>query len=269
MTGQSSDVVDLSKGAAIDRAVAIGWIPSVDSNPDAGLMLYVHCHEFSLATAIFKRLETSLLGIVRFHPVWHLRVYYFALVAIQNAKKTISKRRRWRRKARKYVDMIWTWVANCQAINLGHKLKLLVAEMQTLSRPYPADDVLKTAYDEAIVQSARSGFLQDAALAAALSSRAVRNKFEKRQYAKKSQNLYVKSLTLTVDCTFNSEKLTFFLASNFCREATYHGTRMESFHICGRKVVFIEILVKSMLRDLRSMAKVFKGGNGFWTKKEY
>jgi hypothetical protein len=189
ITGQSSDVVDLSKGAAIDRATSIGWIPSADSYLDAALMLYVHCHEFSLATAIFKKLETSMLGIVRFHAVWHMRVYTFALVAIQNAKKTMNRRQRWKRKATKYIDLMRTWVEDCQAINLGHKLKLLEAEMRTLSRPYPADDVLMPAYDEAIVRSARSGFLQDAALAAALSSRAVRNKFEKHQYARRSQDL--------------------------------------------------------------------------------
>jgi hypothetical protein len=155
ITGQSANVVDLSKGAAMDRAAAIGWIPSVDSYLDAALMLHVHCHEFSLATANFEKLETSLLGIVRFHAVWHMRVFNFALVAIQNAKKTIIRGRRWRRKAWRYFEMMRTWVEDCQAINLGHKLKLLEAEMRTLTRPYPKDDVLKAAYDEAIVRAIR------------------------------------------------------------------------------------------------------------------
>lgn len=152
-------------------------------------MLYIHCHEFSLATTIFERLEASSLGIVRFHAVWHTRVHHFALVAIHNARMTIVRARKWKRKARKYVEMMRIWVEDCKAINLGHKLKLLEAEILTLSRPYPSDDVLMAAYDEAIVRSARSGFLQDAARAAALASKAVRNKFEKHQYARRSQDL--------------------------------------------------------------------------------
>jgi hypothetical protein len=189
LTGDSYNVLDLSSGAAIDRAAAIGWVPLWESNLDAELMLYTHCHEFNLATIVFEKIEASNMGIVRFHAAWHTRVFNLALVAIHNARSTWVKSRKWKRKARKYVSMIQRWVDECQAINLGHKLKLLEAEMLTLRRPHPSDEILMPAYDDAIIRSARSGFLQDAARAAALASKAVRNKFEKHQYARRSQEL--------------------------------------------------------------------------------
>lgn len=189
LTGQSSDVTDLTSGSAIERASAIGWNQSLEASPDGSLLLFIHCQEYGKAAAVFEKLETSNLGIVRFHAAWHVRVHMLALVAIHNSRTSIIWSIRWKRRARKYVSLMQSWVDDCQAINLGHKLKLLEAEMLTLQRPYPADDVLMKAYDEAIIRSARSGFLQDAALAAALASNAVREKFEKHQFARRAQEL--------------------------------------------------------------------------------
>lgn len=188
LTGQSKDILNLQNGAAMDRAAKIGWV-SCRTNLDAALMLYLHCQEFTLATAVMKELETTVAGMLRFHVSWHIRVHGLALVAIQNAKKRGFNSRKWRKKARKYVAMVQTWVDDAKAINMGHKLKLLQCEMMTLKRPYPSDADLIAAYDEAIVRSARSGFRQDAALAAAFASRAVREKFEKQKYARRSQEL--------------------------------------------------------------------------------
>jgi hypothetical protein len=49
-------------------------------------------------------------------------------------------------------------------VNIVHKLKILEAELASLSRNITTDKICRM-YDEAIVFTRRSGFLQDAALA--------------------------------------------------------------------------------------------------------
>ena len=196
LLGQTSNVVDLQTGLAMDRARKLGLTTENGANGtvnlDIQMFLYLHCQEMSLATLVYEKLEHNEVGMMRFHIGWHMRVHNFCLVAIHNAKKrglNPLKSRKWRKKARLYLSMVQTWVEDGKAINLGHKLKLLQAEMLTLARPYPSDELLMEAFDEAIVRSARSGFRQDAALAAAFASKAVQNKLDKMKYAQRCQEL--------------------------------------------------------------------------------
>jgi hypothetical protein len=175
----------------MERLAKQGWEPRHDSriNLDLLLNLYIHCQEFSLAAAVFEKHEKSYVGLMRFHVGWHIRVYNFSLLAIQNAKKRVALSNYWRKQANKYVSMVRLWVNEHKAINMAHKLALLEAEFLGLQKPYPSDKTLMDAYDNVIVRSARSGFLQDAALAASLASVAVKDEFEKRQYARRAQEL--------------------------------------------------------------------------------
>mmetsp|Transcript_29561 Transcript_29561/g.71427 ORF Transcript_29561/g.71427 Transcript_29561/m.71427 type:complete len:245 (-) Transcript_29561:28-762(-) len=72
----------------------------------------------------------------------------------------------------------------------GHKLGILQAAMLPLQSPSPTDEKLISAFDEVIVRSARSGFLQDAALSAVLASKAVTDDFHKKQYATRAMEHY-------------------------------------------------------------------------------
>jgi hypothetical protein len=175
-----------------DRFATMG-LGSIDDPPEflyISMHLYIHCQEFKLATNIYYKLELVNAGMLQFHVSWHVRIFNFALISIHNAKKRAStKRRLWSKRSKKYVAMIRTWVNDHRAINMGHKLLLLEAELLTLRKPYPTDGVLIQTYDDVIVRSARTGYLQDAALAASLACSAVRDSAEKRRYAQRCQEL--------------------------------------------------------------------------------
>ena len=193
ITGESRSVLDLKHGKAVDRRAMLGWEAHESQlNLDLAMNLYIHCQEFGLATKVFEKLEKMDVGLMRFHIFWHVRVFNFSIVAIHNAKKKLVNRRPWIKRARKYVSMIRDWVKEGKAINMGHKILLLEAELLTLrvKKPYPTDATLKKVYDDVITRSARSGFLHEAALASAFAANAVSNNNEKQRYALRAQQLY-------------------------------------------------------------------------------
>jgi hypothetical protein len=192
LTGETVDTLNLQR--SIDkRLAAIGLESIADESPeflDVAMHLFLHCQEFKSATNVLEKLVPSKAGILEFHVTWHVRVFNFALVSIHNARKRgMPRKQKWTKRAKKFVSMIKTWVNECKAINMGHKLLILEAELLTLQTPYPNDRILMNAYDDVIVRSARSAFKQDAALAASLACSAVRDRVEKRRYAQRCQEL--------------------------------------------------------------------------------
>jgi hypothetical protein len=81
--------------------------------------------------------------------------------------------------AKTYLQLVRDWVTKKRAINITHELMVLDAEMMTLGTRKSAkntDPEIMAAFDKAICSVAKIGFFQDAALAAHLASRAVKNK---------------------------------------------------------------------------------------------
>jgi hypothetical protein len=192
MTGQSEKLLEVTQGRAADHQAMLCSGPQPETPLDLvlALNLHIHCQEFGLATKAYKKLEKMDVGLMQIGVEFHIRTFNFALICIHNAKRKVISRNYWKRQALKYVTMVHKWVHEWKAINMSHRLLLLKAELLTLKKPYPSDEVLIDAYDEVIVRSARSGFLQDSALAASLGARAVSNKQEKQQYALRSQEMY-------------------------------------------------------------------------------
>ena len=117
---------------------------------------------------MLEKVLLSKAGIMKSSFWYCSRRMICGLVAIANYR--LTKHRKDKAEADKELKFFRTVVKE-GAINLVHKLQLLEAEMSALNyvacftttRP-SADDVLAK-YDEAIVSSSRSGYLQDAALA--------------------------------------------------------------------------------------------------------
>lgn len=90
--------------------------------------------------------------------------------------------------------MIRGWVVDKRAINVVYKLMILEAEMMTIEnkkRNKKGDVQLIRAFDKAIVAATKAGFLQDAAVAAHLASRAVADKETSQEYVRRSRELYL------------------------------------------------------------------------------
>ena len=133
------------------------------------------------------------IGALRHFPLWHVRVFFMALTAINRAREaTWTKRRKWRQHVDKHMSLMKLWVTERKAINLVHKYQILQAELMTLARTPPEVSILVAAYDRGIRQAAKSGFVQDAALGAALAARAIKDPLEQDHYAKLAQANYAR-----------------------------------------------------------------------------
>jgi hypothetical protein len=152
--------------------------------------------KFDLATQLYQKLEDLDPGIAKGLPLYHARVFFFALICMHNAKQPKSKRKH-KAEGKKYLEVVRGWVVDKRAINLVHKLMILEAEMMTVrsgkkvlrskikdasfhattslsegATNAAANTMLIAAFDKAIAASAKTGFLQDAALACHVASRA-------------------------------------------------------------------------------------------------
>jgi hypothetical protein len=153
------------------------------------MQIAFYCEEYDLATVMANKVESLNPGATRALPLYHARVFFFCLIAIHNAKQT--GKRQYKQKAKKYYNMVRGWVFKQKAINVVHKYQILQAEMATLEpKRLQQDWKLTAAFDKAIAASIRSGFLQDAALAAHLASQAIQDTEESRHYFLRSCELY-------------------------------------------------------------------------------
>ena len=112
------------------------------------------------------------------HVLYQARVFFFGLVAIENAR--LSGKRKYVREAAKHISVMRRWVEK-KAVNLEHKLSILEAEYESLS--VKNSEQLRSRYDAAIQASVKSKFMQDAALATQLASRAMQRSDDGMAYA--------------------------------------------------------------------------------------
>jgi predicted ATPase len=149
-----------------DLETTIGRIEYLHFNME----LAVFMSDITTATKMAKKLKMNDMGIMKAHFSYQIRVYYFALVSIANAR--LTGKRRFKVEAAGYILSIRRWVQK-KVANLAHKLLILDAEYETLETK--DGHVLQGKYDKAISSSKKAGFVQDAALAAQLAGRALRD----------------------------------------------------------------------------------------------
>lgn len=198
LTGRTSNILDMYNGGAMCYRTMIGWGGDKGRSGELAqwsysLHLYVYCEEWDMANEMYDKLINEDIGFLRSFPIWHCRIFFFALVAMYNAKQAKGwKRYKWTQAIEKHTKLIRMWVLGRKAINMVHKLQLLEAVQLTLKRPYPADEVLVPAFDTAILAASKAGFFQDAALGAAHAARAVKDEDKKMDYAVFAQQAYKK-----------------------------------------------------------------------------
>jgi len=192
LTGLSDDILDFSRGKAVDYRNKLGWECRTGEQAEWSFHMQIsfYCEDYATASALAdNKVEPLNPGATRALPLYHARVFFFCLIAIHNAKET--GKRQYKVKAKKHFKVVREWVVKQQAINVVHKMHILDAEMLTLEAERKQQDgKLSVAFDKAITTSLRAGFLQDAALAAHLASRAVRNKEARQDYFTRSCELY-------------------------------------------------------------------------------
>lgn len=190
LTGQTDDILDMASGTACDYRTRLGW--TCRTGEQAGwshqMQIAFYCEKFDLATSLYEKLEPVYAGADRGLPLYHARVFFFALICIHNAKN--GGRRKYRAEARKHLNVLRGWVMENRAINIVHKLMILQAEMMTLDKKKSDSEIL-AAFDKAIVAAAKVGFLQDAALAAHLGSRAAANEETCQEYFRRARDMYL------------------------------------------------------------------------------
>ena len=190
LAGRSDHILDLSRGKAMSYRKRFDWKNNSGEQAEwsYAMQLYCYCDEFERATQMFEKLVSLDIGLIRSYPIWHVRVFFFAIISIHNAKQ--GKNPKWLHNARQYLGMVERWVVQDKAINMVHKLQILKAEMLTVGRKKVNEKVISLAYDKAIAASTRSGFLQDAAFGAYLASSTVKDEYQQKEYFRRSMSLY-------------------------------------------------------------------------------
>lgn len=184
-------IFDIGGGASKAWRNRLGWNGTHGSQSDLSFLLQIaiYCRNFPLAVETKDKLlecdKSSGTKVV--HGAFYFglaRAFYIGLVFYWELKKCpklkVVKRKRYLKEARKYHALIREWVTTIGNINLPPKLLILDAEELSLSYKERIGNVtekdediklkLKIAYEKAIVASIKSGFTQDAALAAHLAS---------------------------------------------------------------------------------------------------
>lgn len=192
------------RAMALRRRIGCGWEnagrkgtsrPGEVAQWSYSLHLFVYCEEWEKATEMYNKIADMDIGALRSFPMWHNRVFFMALVALQSAKSAPwIKKRKWMRAFEKYFGMMQMWVLKRKALNLVHKFQLLEVLKLTVDqgRKNPSDSLLQAAVDRAIFPALRAGQCQDAGLGAALAASAVQNWDAKLRYAALAQHCYGK-----------------------------------------------------------------------------
>lgn len=168
LSGASRDPFNMTSGAAMDRAQMLGNENLVGQHLcDSYLMqIAFYMGDLDLAAEMSAKLQKRKLGLMRASCLYPSQVFFFGLIAISNARKT--GKRKYKHEAAKHVLLMRQWVEK-KAANLVHKLLIMEAEYQTLETD--VGDILRPKYDFAISTARKSGYLQDAAVAAYLAGR--------------------------------------------------------------------------------------------------
>jgi predicted ATPase len=183
LTAQSINVTDVEHGDARDRQHDVGNENCVGQQAcwSYSMQIAVYMQEWDIAHAMAARLKPIDIGFAKSHILYPARIFFFAILAIQNARNTLK--RKYFVEARRYISKLRRWVQH-QAANVLHKLLLVEAEymslwqlsskffaMTTSDRSIQLSSLFRK-YDVAITTARRSGFLQDAALASQLADAA-------------------------------------------------------------------------------------------------
>jgi predicted ATPase len=177
LTGQSNNPIDVEHGEGRDRQHEIGNENRVGEQAcwSYSMQIAVYLNEFGMANTMASRLKPIDIGFAKSHILYPARIFFFAILAIQNARSATKAKRKYFVEARQYIRKMKGWVKN-QAANFLHKLLLLEAEYMSLmetTRNLDFTNVLSRKYDAAIMIARKSGYVQDAALAAQLAGEAL------------------------------------------------------------------------------------------------
>lgn len=167
LMGSSMDPLDMDRGDALDRQYELNNENRVGQQACwSFLMQIAMCMgNLEVASDMSARLQSHKLGIMKAHMLYPARIFFFGLVAIANFRKSGGKRKH-KMEAAKHILTMRHWVQK-QAANLVHKLLILEAEFESMDGS-KSGDALQAKYDLAISTARKSGFIQDAALAAQL-----------------------------------------------------------------------------------------------------
>ena len=153
-----------------------------------GMQLAFYMGNIELATEYYEAIKDVAQGVAKATIAYHTRVFFFALVCVENFR--LKGKSRFKNEAKKYMDTLRELVEG-GAINLVHKVQLLDAEYTSIAGKDQNEVIPK--YEKAIVSASRAGFLQDAALGNFLCAQCcVRNEDEisAEPHAIKSFELY-------------------------------------------------------------------------------
>ena len=199
-TEDSSEILDLYTGKAASYREKVGWAGRTGEQIQWAyqMQLAVYCDRLDVATAMFEKLEPASVGLMKSVAPYPTRIFFFAVISLWNLKET--RKKKWKTAYLKHASLIRNWVVKHAALNLGHKLHILDAEISSLDKTLPVTD-LCMAYNKAIRTSVKAGFLQDAALAAQLASRSIPH--AKNDYFLKAMDFFKRWDAIGV-CTYLS-----------------------------------------------------------------
>lgn len=136
LTGKSSDTLSMYDGKAMDYRRKLDWQkkdrPAETAQWSYACHLYVYLEEFDKAYEMYDLVVQLDIGPLRHFPVWHVRIFFLAIIAIQRARGSPwTQRIKWKRQIDKFLAQMRMWVQERKAINLVHKYILLEAELLT------------------------------------------------------------------------------------------------------------------------------------------
>lgn len=180
LSGTTDDPIDMSRGRAIDRQYELGNENGIGQQAcwSFTMQLAFYMHNDELASEMSSKLQTLKLGFMKAHVLYQVRVFFFGLIAIKNAR--LTRKRRYRVEASRHIATMRHWVSQ-RAANLVHKLLILVAYKASLTGK--SGLLLQSLYDDAIAASRKSGFVQDAALASELAGDCLATFEDSKNYA--------------------------------------------------------------------------------------
>jgi hypothetical protein len=181
LTGKCENLLNFEHGDAMMRQNQVGNVNDVEPH---SLCLYkmqmaFYAGKLELASELATSLKKMNTGLIKAHTIYPKRIFFFGLIAISNARR-FGRMCYYKLEARMYIRQMRRLVEQ-RAANLVHKLLILESEFDSLSAKN--GNVLRIKYDNAIAAARKSGFLQDAAIAAQLAGEVLYNFEDTRAFA--------------------------------------------------------------------------------------
>ena len=166
LIGNCENLLDFEHGEAMMKQIQVGNVNDIEPQSICSykIQMAFYTGNLELASELATSLNKMSTGLIKAHALYPTRIFFFGLIAISNARR-FPRRCFYKREAKMYIRQIRRWVEQ-RAANLVHKLLILESEYDSLSAKN--GNLLRTKYDSAIAAARKSGFLQDAAIAAQL-----------------------------------------------------------------------------------------------------